>query len=879
MKIKAIRLSEVGRFSEPVAIEDLSGGLDVLAGPNELGKSTLLAGVKAALFDKHNSKKKEIEALRPYGGGAPLVEVDIESGGRLWRLRKRFLSQPMVELTPLAGGPSFRGPEAEIEFGRILGTKEDDGRFAMLWLSQKDSIASFLPDKVDGGIQSIEDALAQEITSVAEGNAVSSVQREVRRQLGELLSSHATRRPIGEYRAAQAAHEVKRQAMAGVRTRHAAVTGLLDRLVVTRSDYERLASPELTAGRQARREAARSRLQDAKDAAARRDAAAVSLRAAESSLTQRRAAHEAFEASRREAQRLDGAIAESEAQLSELAGPLVEADEAVRATVAQIRILRESGEALESERKGAAAAETRTQAARRIADLTASWRAASEARAQAETARTALNATKVTQSLVATAGAHSREIAVLRAQLAASAPRIGVRYRPGAEGAMSIGGKALEDGGWRLITEPTPIEIAGIGQLRIEPGTSSDCDEIRADLEAREAALEDLLQQAGVGDLAALEAALAERREIERTLSDATSKLAVLATHGLERLQAELAREQGKLAGTPDEDALTRPLAEVDAELAQIRKAHAKRVEQLDEERQVVARLRESIARLSARRDGDRKRREDIGAGLARIEDLDAYATALARQAEDAESEANAVRRTLTAWSEKAPDAQGLQALEAEQAVAEADIANADRKLQELQLDIANIEGQLETARNEDIEARLAEASAELAAAAAEEKRFADEAAALTLLDRELSAIETSTRDRYLRPVIARLQPYLDVLLPDVVPVLAGGFGLDRIVRNEREEALSRLSDGTQEQLAVLVRLAFARLFSDVGRSVPVVLDDALVYSDDARIARMFSVLEAASTHHQVIVFTCRETAFRGMRARQLSLAPWHRTS
>ena len=51
MKIKAIRLKEVGRFSAPIALEGLSGGLDVLSGPNEFGKSTILKAVKAALFD------------------------------------------------------------------------------------------------------------------------------------------------------------------------------------------------------------------------------------------------------------------------------------------------------------------------------------------------------------------------------------------------------------------------------------------------------------------------------------------------------------------------------------------------------------------------------------------------------------------------------------------------------------------------------------------------------------------------------------------------------------------------------------------------------------------------------------------------------------
>ena len=47
-----------------------------------------------------------------------------------------------------------------------------------------------------------------------------------------------------------------------------------------------------------------------------------------------------------------------------------------------------------------------------------------------------------------------------------------------------------------------------------------------------------------------------------------------------------------------------------------------------------------------------------------------------------------------------------------------------------------------------------------------------------------------------------------------------------------------------------------------------VVLDDALVYSDDDRFARVFSALREASTHHQVIILTCRAAQAGGRRPR-----------
>ena len=52
MKIMAIRLAECGRFQQPVALEGLSGRLDVLAGPNEMGKSTVLRSHHSKRFER-----------------------------------------------------------------------------------------------------------------------------------------------------------------------------------------------------------------------------------------------------------------------------------------------------------------------------------------------------------------------------------------------------------------------------------------------------------------------------------------------------------------------------------------------------------------------------------------------------------------------------------------------------------------------------------------------------------------------------------------------------------------------------------------------------------------------------------------------------------
>ena len=83
-----------------------------------------------------------------------------------------------------------------------------------------------------------------------------------------------------------------------------------------------------------------------------------------------------------------------------------------------------------------------------------------------------------------------------------------------------------------------------------------------------------------------------------------------------------------------------------------------------------------------------------------------------------------------------------------------------------------------------------------------------------------------------------------------------------KIIRNGVEDDVNMLSGGAYEQIAILTRLAFAKLFAKQGRHVPLILDDALVHTDDDRISTMFNMLSHAAKDQQIIVLSCRTRAF-----------------
>src|SRR5262249_30892180 len=91
-------------------------------------------------------------------------------------------------------------------------------------------------------------------------------------------------------------------------------------------------------------------------------------------------------------------------------------------------------------------------------------------------------------------------------------------------------------------------------------------------------------------------------------------------------------------------------------------------------------------------------------------------------------------------------------------------------------------------------------------------------------------------------PVRRRFGPFPHDLSPGAELEPGDRFATPGIKR-QRTEAFDRLSDGTQEQIAVPVRLAMGVMLAERGEAAPIILDDALVYCDDDRIQRMFDAL------------------------------------
>jgi len=247
-----------------------------------------------------------------------------------------------------------------------------------------------------------------------------------------------------------------------------------------------------------------------------------------------------------------------------------------------------------------------------------------------------------------------------------------------------------------------------------------------------------------------------------------------------------------------------------------------------------------------------------------------------AAAAADAEATLNRAVRDLAAWREAAPDESRFAALHGAAAAAEGVRLQAEQALIDLRRTEAGIEGELKSDRAEDVESRVSELEEACAVAQARVSDLEDEIGALQLLKRELDSAAGETRERFAKPVMDRLGPYLALVFPDARASFGDGLALRALRRGGADEQLLSLSEGTQEQLAVLVRLGFGRLLVETGTPAPLILDDALVYADDSRIERMFEALKLAALSHQVLVLTCRERTFASLGGHRIAIGAWN---
>ncbi len=872
MKLTALRLHNVRRFGGVgIAVEDIGAGVNVLCAVNEFGKSTCFDALHALFFQPHTGTPHAVKALRPYSGGNPLVEADIVTAAGAFRLTKQFYGGKRAMVRDLGTGRLVAQADEAERFISALVQGGTAGPAGLLWVRQGltgiERSAKGDEEEEKLARETVLTSVQGEVESLTGGRRMAQAVAACGEELSRLVTATGRPKAGGPY--AQAVEERDRllagEAALAVEVRDLRMA--LDRRRALRARLAELENPEQQAARQSD-----LALAEAAFAAAKAHGEALKTAEVEAALARNRrdSAQQAVDGYGANLARFgvlrEQAAARTHARDGALARQrdLAAAGQAAAAAVdAAERDERETRDLLTRLEKALQARE----AAAHLAGLTDAYAKAEAGRAEVETIAAELKAQALPPQGLKQLETLEGELANLRAVIAARVPVLRIDYAAGILAAIGIDGTPLADGAERALTGSTALDVAGVGRLTLTlpPGRYGQ-DEL-ATAEARRSAL---LAKLGVESLDAARRREEAVRALNARLDLARQRLALLAPNGLPALQEAIARLEAQSHGPTelkgDPDAVRGALARAEAGVIQSR--HAAREAQVvrDATHQAVVEAERALATIAS----------DLSAlagVLGAEEGRPAQMSVLAAAFEAAEQAFAAAQARVDGLRAGAMDLAGAEAkMRRMRSVRD----GAMQEIARLREEAAELNGQIRTRADAAVEEAWQEAQDQLAAAHTRVAELEREVALLMRLRDALEAARGAARDHYFAPVMGELRPLLGLLFEDAAVTFNEKTLLPSTVRrNGVEEPVGVLSGGMREQLAILTRLAFARLLARDGEPAPVILDDALVYSDDDRIERMFDALHRQASNQQIIVFSCRQRAFAQLGGNILRMTPW----
>ncbi|MFO1320663.1 MAG: AAA family ATPase [Burkholderiales bacterium] len=871
MKLRRLRIEHFKRFREPFTIESFADGLNLFAAPNESGKSTIAEAIRAAFFERHRSGS--VEHLRPWGETAatPTVAVDFDIAGRRYRLTKAFLGRKRCELA-IDGQPPLDGTTAEDHLAGLLGFKfpgkgasapEHMGIPGLLWIRQGTSHE--LTDAVTYASDHLRRVLGESLGDLTASSG-DALLRTVEAERNRLLTP-STGNPRGEYAEALQRRSDLTAAVEALTRDIVAYRDSVDRLASLRREHRRDEQERPWATLREQHRSAQSHLDAAQGLATRQVAEQASLQQWGAQVNALRSQVDAF---RRE----EAAVVARTQAVQQAASAEATAQADVETSERRHREVADEDDRSRQQLERVRAVAARSELAKSAADLDLSVRTLTDALAKARDERTRLTQLEAEANALAIAPADLKQLK----HLSDSLRDVGVRLEAVATSLefdlvdgrdVSAGGEMVTGHARRTVVRRTAIEIAGVGRITVSPG-GLDLDALAAERDRLAGALESVLNRLLIANVAEAEERARQSAQRRLDAQGCQKVLDALAPKGVDALEADLKARTARLAEVRDALAALPPPAESDTALPvrSVSEAAAERAR---------ASLEAAVIALNAAKVAAAKAQSDLAGAR---EELDAAAATV--NDPQREGRIASVEHALSgasiqeAAARQRVDDIGAELKSVNLSLLKQDVdrfATSARQLEDAHErrrdDIRRLEIELEAKGGFGLEEQRAEKDRELEAATRRAGELARRAAALDHLLDVLREKRSALARQLRAPLQKHLDRYLQILFPgarievadDLSPGTITRAGPRGIESGEFEE----LSVGAREQMGIVARLAYADLLQEAGRPTLLILDDALVHTDQERLGQMKRVLYDAAQRHQVLIFTCHPGAWRDL--------------
>lgn len=860
MKLHRIRLQNYRGVADCI-VDFAADGVTIIEGDNEVGKTCIPEALDLILRLPDSSKAKPLPDVRPvHRDAGPEVEVELSSGAYRFVYSKRWYRQPQARLgVTEPGREQFTGRAAHDRVREILEETLDSDLWEALCIEQGTEVT--LPGfDVPSLGRALDAAAGGDSTTGGEDDLWERICAERERYWTGTGRVTAERQASAEEvdGAGRVLHEFEVR-LAAIENDAAEVERLVD-------DEARLLEAVHDCDQRERG------LREQWDATERLREHVDTLDVAQQAAVAER---DRIEGDHRRREDLKQEWAERRDALADLEAAVEQANPVLSAVVrrseeaaAALDVARADLRTVEGQLRVAAADRDHEQ---RLIDESLFKERAARVSAAQETLNSAdarLQAAKGDDDLVDRI--EEAHLAVVRAEATAERAAAVVGVTALSDTTVEVDGvdTALGAGGGieRVVDDESLLVVPDVVEVRVRAG--ADAKGLAAELADARQEFDRLCALGGVADLAGARQAAEYRRAAEQDRRQAVTVI----EENLKDFSAE--DLHGKIRG------LSRGIEAYAAE----RPAEpplpgsvsdAKRIVQEAERRVAARREHHDTCETAAKNAADARREAEIeGADLkgrvqnarTAVEDTERRLVAARQERSDAD-----LAGTLAAAQQKVETARAaLEQAKGELQIADPDSLEALLQNARAAIDRANEEMQanrnrqrelrfsLEREGEQGLDAGRTDAESQYHHLQRTHERVEARAEAAALLYDTFAARRQEARRRYVAPFKEHIERLGRIVFGSMFAV-----ELDddlRVVRRTLDGVtldVGQLSVGAREQLGVLARLACAVIVSPDGGGAPVVLDDALGWSDPSRLARMGAAIAAAGRECQIIVLTC----------------------
>jgi len=836
-------------------------GITLIKGPNEAGKTSFGEAVGLLFAYPDSSRHHLVESIRPvHRDEGPEIELEAESGAYAFTYFKRFHKRPETRLTVTRPRPeNHTGREAHDRAEAILKETLDLDLWKALSIQQGEAIQQPSLGRQTSLSAALDEAAGGRPADPRQEGLFEKVKLEYLRYYTE---RGAEKKELSDSRTT-------------VSTAQAEVDRLSQELRQLEQDVERAAALRRERDQFQRREAELANevsghaaaLQEISDlerhleiARSKLETACRAEQSARRDLDDRRALERSIEKKARELETLAGSRAESQAGLNRGEEGLAKAQAAFGEAD---RLRRETDALVLLRRADADYYNNRLH----LEQLQERKDRIDQARAEASAAEAVLVRNRVDQKTLKAIQDAERLWLAAVARLEVAAPSTTLTGLSDCR--ITVDGTVVQLGqdDSRPIPVPNRSRITVPGVLAVEICAGTSMEGLSKNVEDTRRLLGQACRAAGTDGPTEAREAYEARREAVRTVENRASiekeNLRDLSYPDLERKWSGLRDSVPAYLAARAQDPPICP----DLPSARLEAASAEQAQRAAAAGWEAAHRELDAAR--AVRDGFHSKHEEVriqadllAAELGRDRDSLAQAragtpdetleAALAKAVRDAAGQADAAALAMATLKDRNP--------ERVRALAEAargSLETVSRNLSAVREELVTVQTRLKLRGEEGLSEKLGAAQIRLARVSLEHRALERRAKVARRLFETMRDERDRTRRAYLAPLKEKIEG-LGRLVFDADFQVDVDDDLRIVARTSAGITVpfNSLSGGTREQLSLIFRLACSMIVARDG-GMPLILDDALGYTDPERLRLMGAVLARAARQCQIVIFTC----------------------